>query len=181
MRRIDARTGDIRTLAGDGKAALPRDGAAANEQPLHNPQSVVIQGANLWVISPTGHTLWRIATSTAAIHLAAGTGQAGYSGDGGPPRDATLDFPKGLAIFRDGDLYVVDSENQVIRAVDPADNTIRTIAGGGPKKRGFAGDGEMAASASLNRPHDAVVGHDGAIYVADTENHRVRRRRPNQP
>ena len=106
---------------------------------------------------------------------------AGFAGDGGPPLSAQLAFQKpndnpepggGLAIDAQDRLYIVDTENQRIRRVDFAANVIETVAGNGTA--GFSGDGGPATEASLNYPRDAAIGGDGRLYIADTDNHRIR-------
>jgi streptogramin lyase len=108
----------------------------------------------------------------------AGTGRKGFTGDGGTAKAATFDGPKGIAVGSGGIVYVVDTENQAIRAIDVAKGTIVSVAGVGPKRRGYNGDDQPATAAHLNRPHGICVGSDGAIFIGDSENHRVRRVRP---
>ena len=112
--------------------------------------------------------------SKGVLHHVAGTGKKGYSGDGGPAKQATFNGPKGIAVA-DKQVYVVDTENQAIRKIDLNSGLITTVAGSGPGQRGGAGDGGAATRAQLNRPHGICVGSDGAIYIGDTLNHRVRR------
>ena len=104
----------------------------------------------------------------------AGTGEAGYSGDGGAAKLATFNGPKGIAAAADGMVYVVDSENQAIRQIDTSTGRIITVAGGGPKSRGFAGERSPALSAKLDRPHGICLAPGGGVYIGDTNNHRVR-------
>jgi streptogramin lyase len=102
----------------------------------------------------------------------AGTGKAGYSGDGGPATEAELNGPYGLTTDARGHVYIADYENHAIRVVDRK-GTIRTVAGSGTA--GFSGDGKSATRAQLNGPYAVAVDDSGAMYIADTENVRVRR------
>jgi streptogramin lyase len=102
----------------------------------------------------------------------AGTGARGYGGDGGPALAAVFDAPKEMAIDRDGSLLIVDTENHAIRRFDLRAGTVTAVAGG---RQGAGGDGGPASEAGLDRPHGAVVGPDGALYIGDTNNHRIRK------
>jgi sugar lactone lactonase YvrE len=120
------------------------------------------------------------------IRTVAGNGEPGYSGDGGPATSATLNEPKNLTIDQEGNLYIADSENNLIRKVDRG-GIISTIAGSSPSvsrenpsiegktSGGFAGDGGQATSALLNFPSGVAVDNMGHLYIADTYNHRVRK------
>ena len=110
------------------------------------------------------------------IYTVAGTGERGCSGDGGDARQAVFNAPKEMAVAPNGDIFVVDTENHSIRMIDAADWIVRTIAGNGTA--GPGGDGGPAELAGLARPHGAVVGPDGAVYIGDSENHRVRKLTP---
>src|SRR5690349_21389372 len=103
----------------------------------------------------------------------AGTGEAGYAGDGGPARQALLNNPFDLAFDPAGNLCFSDTFNHVIRRIDVQSGTISTIAGTG--ERGFAGDGGPATQAQMNEPYGIVINRSGNIYVADRLNRRVRR------
>jgi DNA-binding beta-propeller fold protein YncE len=119
-----------------------------------------------------GHGVWRLDLEQNTWHHVAGTGAPGYTGDGGPAELARLNGPKGIDVGSDGSIYVVDTENQVIRKI--ANGVITTIAGRGPDHRGFDGDGKDATAASLNRPHGICVSPANEVFIGDTENHRVR-------
>ena len=109
------------------------------------------------------------------IQTAAGTAGAfseGYSGDHGPAIEAALDRPLSVAVAFDGSLYIADTGNHAIRHVGP-DMMITTVAGTGHP--GFSGDGGPATSAQLGKPEGVAVAPDGTVYIADTNNHRVRR------
>jgi streptogramin lyase len=109
------------------------------------------------------------------LHHVAGDGRAGYSGDGGPARDARFNGPKGIALDAAGNIVIADTENHAIRRIDAQTGVITTLAGSGPDRAGGGGDGAAATAAQLNRPHGVCVGPDGAVYIGDTLNHRVRR------
>lgn len=177
IRRVELKTGQIDCLSGDGRNVLPKDGALASTQPLSGPRALYVTHRTLWVGLREGNSVWRIDLDTECIQHVAGTGEKGFSGDGGPALEATFDGPKGIAVAKSGLIYVVDTENHAIREINPHDHTIRTVAGGGPDSGGFGGDGGPAKKAQLNRPHGICVGPDGALYIGDTNNHRVRRMR----
>jgi hypothetical protein len=101
----------------------------------------------------------------------AGTGERGYSGDGGAALAATWGAPKALRCDQSGNLLVVDTENHAIRRIDVVTGMVTTIAGG---HRGGDGDGGPATQAGLDRPHGCDVDAQGNLYIADSNNHRVR-------
>src|SRR6516165_6024951 len=174
VRRIDARTGRIETIAGNGKKALPKDGGIAREEPFLTPQGLVVRGDNLWIASVSGQSLWRLDLRRGTIHRVAGTGKRGHTGDGGDPLKATFDGPRGMTMSKSSVLYVAEGENNIIRAVDTVHGSIRTVAGVGPKDHQFKGDGMPATQAPLWQPHGVCVGDKGALIISDTKNHRVR-------
>src|SRR5262245_29292464 len=180
VRKIDAETGQIETLAGNGTRGLPEDGGLANAQPLHSPQGLAVHAGSLWIVSVGANVVWRLDLTSGVIRRVAGTGRKGYSGDRGDPAQATFDGPRGVAMSRDGILYVVEGENNVIRAIDTAKGTIRTVAGAGPNLHGYAGDDVAALKAPLWQPHGVCISPDGSLMLSDTKNHRVRVLLPEQ-
>src|SRR5262249_2362425 len=108
---------------------------------------------------------------TERIYHIAGTGAVGYTGDGGPAREATLSGPKGVAYAADNSLYIADTENHTIRRIDLKTNVITTVLGTGAR-----GDGPEPEplKCRLARPHGVFVGGSSAVYVADSEAHRIR-------
>lgn len=175
VRCIDAKTHRIETLVGNGKREFPRDGGLAKDQPLLTPQGIAIHGNNLWIASFKGHMVWRLDLKTGRIHRVAGTGKQGHTGDGGDPLNATFDGPRGMTMTASGMLYVVEGENNIIREIDTVGRSIQTIAGAGPKRHRYAGDGVPAIAAPLWQPHGLCVSKDGSLVLSDTRNHRVRR------
>ena len=181
VRRIDARSGRIETLVGNGQRALPQDGGMASEQPFLTPQGLAVRGDNVWIASVSGHSVWRLELRTGLIHRVAGTGRPGHTGDGGDPLEATLDGPRGITLTSSGVLYVAEGENNIIRAIDTVHGSIRTIAGAGREHHVYTGDGILATDAPLWQPHGVCVGESGSLVVSDTINHRVRLLLPVSP
>jgi sugar lactone lactonase YvrE len=174
IRRVDLASGRIETFAGTGERRLPQAGQHVSGTPVLGPRALFVTEGTLWIALREGHSVWRISLDHPTWEPVAGTGQQGYSGDDGPATAATFNGPKGIAVDRSGNLYVVDTENEVVRRVDAATGTITTVAGAGPQRRGYSGDGRPARSASLNRPHGICIDGEGRLVIGDTENHRVR-------
>lgn len=175
IRRIDLKTGIVQSIAGDGQRQLPRDGQIARGNPVLGPRALFIEGTTMWVALREGHSVWTLDLANGKWSHVAGTGQKGSSGDGGAAKTATFNGPKGIAVGPDGNVYVVDTENQAIRKIDTQSGLVSTVAGSGPDGRGGEGDGGPATKAQLDRPHGICVGSDGTIYIGDTLNHCVRR------
>jgi streptogramin lyase len=173
IRRVTLRTGIVETFAGTGEIAAPREGVKADQSPLPGPRALATDGHTLWVVLREGHAIWKIDLSSGTLQHVAGTGKAGYSGDGGPARDATFHGPKGLAVDAQRNLYVVDSENDAIRLIDADSGLVSTIGGIGKAGR-FSGDGGPASKATLAQPHGICVDRSGRVYIGDTRNNRVR-------
>ena len=171
IRQLDLDTGVISTWAGTGERAPTPDGAALAGTPLNGPRTLVFdRRGDVYLALREGNALYRIDAVRRTLHHIAGTGQQGYTGDGGPARAATLAGPKGLAWHR-GTLYVADTENHVIRAVDLRRGRIRTVLGTGRPGDGPEPDPRQCA---LDRPHGLLVDRSGALYVTDSEAHRIR-------
>jgi sugar lactone lactonase YvrE len=173
VRRIDLATGRIETVAGSGEKRLPRDGGPIAGQPLFGPRAICIVDGELWVALREGHSVWRLDFKNGTLHRVAGNGKPGYRVDHGAAKEALVNSPKGLDLGPDGRVYLADTSNHCIRAIDPRYMTIETIAGRGGVK-GFAGDGGPAANALLNNPHGIGFGRAGEIFIGDSDNHRVR-------
>ncbi|MFJ1792167.1 NHL domain-containing protein [Kitasatospora griseola] len=171
VRRITA-DGRITTVAGTGAPGTRGDGGPAASAELDNPLGVAVDGAGVLYVSEYGsHRVRRIATD-GIISTIAGTGTAGFDGDGGPADQARLNRPYGVVADSTGALYLADAENHRIRRI-AADGIISTIAGTGTA--GFEGDGGPATDAQLNFPMELVLDSTGALHFSDFHNHRVRR------
>ena len=173
VRVIDLATGTIATFAGTGAAEHSGDGGKATVAGTFGARAVKV-GADgtVYILERQGSSLRAVDPTTGIITTIAGTTARGYAGDGGPALAAVFDAPKEMAIDRDGSLLVVDTENHAIRHIDRATGIVSNLAGG---RQGTGGDGGPATAAGLDRPHGAVVGPDGAIYIGDTNNHRIRK------
>ncbi|MBI1248485.1 hypothetical protein GC197_11685 [bacterium] len=181
IRAIDLTNGTIDTIAGNGETKLPVDGQTTRGKPIIGPRALFVDGNDLWIALREGHSVWRLDLTSGKIQHVACSGKKGYSGDGGSAKEATMNGPKGIAKAPNGNLYVVDTENQAIREIDLKNDRIRTVAGIGPKGRGYSGDGGPATKAMLDRPHGIGIGPDNALYIGDTNNHRVRKVIPVSP
>ena len=171
IRRLDIASGMINTFAGTGEKEHTGNGGLAIDAGIFGARAVCVDGrGNTYVCEREGNTLRRI-DSDGIITRVAGTGATGYSGDGGPAIDCEFNGPKAIRCDGDGNVLIVDTENHAIRKYDASSGIITTVAGG---HEGPDGDGGPAVGAGLARPHGVVVDGDGAMYIADSENHRIR-------
>ena len=173
IRRIDAETGVMSTLAGLGHPRFSGDGGPAGKAGLNEPAAVVAHGGRLYVADQSNNRVRVIDLNTQTIATVAGTGSAVYNGDGMPALEASLAGPSGLAVGPDGTLYIADTFNGRIRAVDPVTGTISTVVGDGGEYR-YQGPTE-ASSGSLSRPSGIAVDREGNLLITDSDNHLVRR------
>ena len=172
IRKLAMKTRLITTLAGNGKAGATPDGAPFSGAPLAGPRALDFdREGNLWVALREGNVVLKLDLASGIVHRIAGTGQKGFTGDGGPALTATLNGPKGIAVGPDGRVFVADTENHVIRAIDPKSGTIALIAGTGKSGDGPVGD---PLTCALKRPHGIFVDADGAVYIGDTETYHIR-------
>jgi len=173
VRRIDAVTGIITTVAGiGGSQGYSGDGGAATSAKLAFPEGVTFDAAGNMYIADTSNNVIRKVSTTGIITTYAGTGTAGYNGDGISATTAALNTPWSVSFGADGSLYIADLTNNRVRQVTTA-GTIRTVAGAGGA--GFTGDGGAATTALLNAPAAAVLDPAGNLYIADSGNNRVRK------
>ena len=173
IRRIDLTAGTIETIAGNGERVLPEDGTMATGKPMLGPRALFIDGVTLWIALREGHSVWTMDLQSRRLTHVAGTGEKGYRD--GPAKQATFNGPKGIAVGPKGGVFVVDTENQVIRRIDGTTHAVSTVAGSGPDGRGYGGDGGPARRAKMDRPHGITVDAKGVLYIGDTNTHRVRR------
>jgi streptogramin lyase len=155
VRRVDLKTGIIETWAGTGERSAGPDGTAVSAAALNEPRAIAVApGGDMYLVLRRGNAVYRIDGKTERIYHVAGTGETGYTGDGGPAKTARLNGPKGIAVAPDGSLYLADTENHAIRRIDRA-GVITTVADG------------------LKRPHGIFVAADGRVFIADSEHNRL--------
>lgn len=164
----------ITTVAGTGASDFKGDGGAALAAGLSNPRGIAADTAgNVYISDSTNNRVRKIDAATGTITTVAGNGNRDYSGDGGPAVKASIAFPMGLAVDREGHLYIADARNHRIRRVDAKTGIITTVAGQGI--RGLGGDNGSALSALLSYPTSVTVDEEGNLYIADSENGGIRR------
>lgn len=172
IRRLDLRTGVITTFAGTGRQAVRDrasigDGGSAARAVLVGARAVCVDGkGNAYVCEREGNAIRRI-DAKGVIATLAGTGNVGYERGPVAADKARFNGPKGIRCDRDGNVYVVDTENHAIRKIDVKAGVVTTVAGG-PR-------GDDVLQAGLDRPHGCVLDAHGTLYIADSSNHRVRR------
>jgi sugar lactone lactonase YvrE len=170
VRKIST-TGIITTVAGTGTLGFSGDGGLATSAQLSSPASVAVDAAGALYIADRGNFRVRKISTSGVITTVAGTGSAGYSGDGGPATAAKIGQVFQVALDASGNLYFADASNNRLRRI-AIDGTISTSAGVGTA--GFTGDGGPALGAQLNYPYGVATDASGAVFVADTLNQRVR-------
>lgn len=171
IRRVDAITGIITTVAGNGTYGFSGDGGPATSAALGYPTNVALDGGgNLYIADAYNHRIRRVAPD-GIITTVAGDGTQGYNGDGGPATSASLAYPYGVGVDSNGDLYVADTANHRIRRVD-AGGIITTVVGNGIY--GFSGDGGLSIAASLAFPYGVASDASGNLHIADAANRRIR-------
>lgn len=173
IRKVTAATGIITTVAGSGSPGSSGDGGAATSARLTTPDGIAVASNGDFYIDDRGNNRVRKVTAATGIITAfAGTGTAGYSGDGAAATLAKLSAPGGIDLAANGDVYIADAGNNVVRKVTAATGIISTYAGMGTA--GFAGDGGAATAARLNGPQAVRLNSAGDLYIADTVNNRIR-------
>lgn len=171
IRKIDS-NGIIVTVAGNGVAGFGEDGGIATAAQLNNPRGIAVDTVgNLFVSDTQNHRIRKV-NSSGIITTLAGSGTAGYGGDGGAATAATINTPGGIAVDSSGNIYFADTKNHRIRRIAP-NGIIATLAGTGVQN--FGGDGGPAGGAMLNTPTGVAVDRVGQVYIADYANYRIRR------
>jgi sugar lactone lactonase YvrE len=174
IRKIDMHTGIITTVAGTGTPGFRGDGGPANRAQLRQPHSIAFDAEGMLLICDIGnHRIRRVNLTSGMISTYAGTGDPQPTPDGAPVEGTPLQGPRTIAVASNGDLYVALREGNAIYRIDHRTQTLHHVAGTG--ELGYAGDGGPARAAKLSGPKGLAIGDDGALYVADTENHVIRR------
>src|SRR5262245_14881385 len=172
IRKVDMKTGLITTFAGTGEKKPTPDGAKIAGTPLNGPRAIDFDSrGDMWLALREGNAVYRLDLNAGTIYHVAGTGQKGFTGNGGPAKLATLSGPKGLSVAPNGNVYLADTESHSIRMIDTRKQTIELIAGTGDKGDGTDGD---PLACKMTRPHGVFVDRDGSVFIGDSETHRVR-------
>ena len=166
--------GKIENVAGTGASGFAGDGGPASRAVLGEPFMCDFDSdGNLYVADGRNHTVRRVDRDTGTINTVAGTGSEGYSGDGGPATQATFNQLYSLQVDTNGNIYIIDRLNFVIRRVDGATGLIATVAGTG--EAGYGGDGGPGTQAQFREPNDCFLDGGGGLLIADIQDHRIRR------
>jgi len=172
VRRIDADTGILSTVAGNGTAGFSGDGGPATDAQINGVEDMVFDAAGNLYLADTNNNRIRKVTPGGTITTIAGTGSTGHTGDGGPAAAAGIGYPVAIAVDADGRLYLNGDDSYRIRMVDTS-GTISTIAGTGVL--GNSGDGGPATAATIGRISALETEPAGSLVFADTEYQRIRR------
>jgi hypothetical protein len=172
--RVDASSGIASQVAGNGTAASSGDGGLATQASINFPLGVVLDSAgNVYISEALGNRVRQVNAQTGIITTYAGTGTAGYSGDGGQATAASLKMPYGIAFDSAGNLYIADVGNECIRSVNVQTGIITTVAGNGTNA--LSPDGVPAAGASLSMPMWVAFDLSGGLLISETGGSRLRR------
>jgi DNA-binding beta-propeller fold protein YncE len=168
IRQVDMNTGIIETFAGTGEPKLTPDGSPRAGTPLNGPRAIDFGASGeLYVVLREGNAVYRL--ENGRWQRFAGTGEKGYSGDGGDAKLAKLSGPKAICCAKDA-VFIADTESHTIRRI-ARDGTISTIAGTGERGDGPTGD---PLRCKLSRPHGVYIDPSGHVYISDSESHRIR-------
>src|SRR3989442_5146028 len=163
------RTGAISTFAGTGETIATLDGAKFAIAALNGPRAIDFdKDGTVRLALREGNAIYKLNLKAGTIQHVAGTGQKGFTGNGGPARQATLSGPKGISVGPDGNVYFADTECHMI---DVRRGTVELVVGTG--ERGDGPDGDPL-KCKLARSHGIFVDTTGSIFIGDSENHRVR-------
>ena len=174
IRRIDPSTGRTTTIAGNGSVGYSGDGGPATQAALNMPHEIQFdRNGHLYIVERDSHAVRRVDGNTGLISTVAGTGEAGFSGDGGPATDAQLRQPHSIAFDPQGRLLICDIGNHRIRRVDPATGVIDTWAGTGDRED--TPDGAPLSGTPLNGPRAMALDPNGNLYLALREGNAIYR------
>ena len=173
VRRVDAKTGVISTVAGNGQAGFAGDGGAAKAAQFNQPHSLAFDAAgDLFVCDIGNHRIRKLDLKTGTISTWSGTGEKKTAPDGSPVSGSALHGPRALVFAPDGKCYLALREGNAVLLLDPKTNTLKRVAGTG--QSGFTGHGGPALDAKLAGPKCVGLDAAGNLYLADTESHSIR-------
>jgi sugar lactone lactonase YvrE len=173
IRKVDAATGVISTVAGNGSTGYSGDNGPATSASIYYPTGVAVDAAgHIYIADKFNNRIRRVDAATAVITTVAGGG-SNYPGDNGPATSARLNNPSGVALDNSGNMYFADMNYNRIRKVNAITGVITTVAGNGTF--GYSGDNGLATTAILNYPLSIAIDNLGNMYIADTNNNRIRK------
>ncbi len=172
IRRISARTGEVKTVAGTGEKGFVNDGGNATMASLNAPTGLAFDSLGNLFIADTGNHRIRMLTPNGYLYTVVGNGRKGYNGDGMRPASSQLNNPTGVAVSPRGELFIADTGNHLVRKIDRQSGFLLNVVGTGEK--GNDGDLGLAENAKLNKPSALVFDKRGNLFIADTGNHQVR-------
>jgi len=174
VRKVEAATGVISTIAGTGQHRWSGDGGPATAAALNEPAALAVDEiGNLYIADQSNNRVRKVDLNTGLITTVAGTGETGYTGDGMPAVEAGISGPSGLAVGPDGALYIADTFSGRIRRIDPETGVISTVAGDGGEYRFSGMPNEF--STSLSRPYGIALDAAGDLLITDSDSHLIRR------
>ena len=174
VRRVDARTGIITTIAGGGKGDPWKDGFLALTATLAMPTALAVDPEGNLLFSDSGHfRVRRIDRTSGLIQAVAGRGTNRHTGDGGPATHADVQLPSALAVDRAGNIFIIQAGDDRVRRVDARTGVISTVAGTGAP--GSGGDGGPASKAGLQGPSGVAVDREGDVFISESFGRRIRR------
>jgi sugar lactone lactonase YvrE len=172
IRRVDLSLGIISTFAGTGEKKATPDGSPIAGTALNGPRTLAVEpDGNLIVVLREGNAVYRANLKSKSLQHLAGTGKQGYAGDGGDAKVALFAGPKGAAVDKQGNILLVDTENHCIRVIRQ-DGRVDTLIGDGKAGDGPDGDPKKCR---LNRPHGVFIDAEGAVYIGDSSNNKIRK------
>lgn len=183
IRKVDATTGIISTIAGTGVSGFSGDGGLATAAQLAQPLGIALGATgSIYFTSGINRRVRKIENTTGIITTITGDGTQSFFGDGGPAILARIHPEGGLVVDSQENIYIADSRSHRIRKIDAITSIINTIAGSGPPHiSGFSGDGGAATSSRLNEPKGLTIDNAGNLFFTDYLNHRVRKLTPTPP
>jgi len=179
VRKIDGRSGEIRTIAGTGEKGFRGDGGPATKARFGGIYCLALdgKGEKLYLADLDNRRIRVVDLRSGVVETVAGNGERGVPRDGAEAKKAPLIDPRAVAVDAKGNVYILERSGHALRVVD-AEGKIRTVAGTG--KKGFRGDGGDALRAEFNGPKHLCVDRNGDVLIADTENHVIRKYLPRE-